>query len=75
MKAQVKSYIFSKMGAHWNYIKDNHVTEISDAVMTCLINQYKLMGFIKVIDTADVIAFGKVENEVEIFLDELLKKA
>ena len=75
MKAQVKSYIFRKVGAHWEYIKDNHVTEISDAVMECMANQYRMMGFMKVIDSPELLAFGKVENEIEIFLEKLLKKA
>lgn len=75
MKAQVKSYIFRKVGAHWVYIKDNHVTEISVEVMKCMANQYRMMGFMKVIDSPEILAFGKVENEIEIFLEKLLKKA
>lgn len=75
MKAQVKSYIFRKVGAHWEYIKDNHVTEISAKVMECMANQYRMMGFMKVIDSPELLAFSKVENEIEIFLEKLLKKA
>ena len=75
MKAQVKSYIFRKVGNHWEYIKDSTVYSVTNEMLQCLRYQYKLMGYMNIIDCAECVSFSKVLNEIEIFSEKLSGKA
>lgn len=71
MERKVISYNFFRVGNHWEYIKDRKMYEISDEIMDCLLNQYKMQGFKVVFDNTAFLSVARIDNEIECFLEEL----
>lgn len=73
MKAQVTSYIFFRRGDRYEYVKDDQVYQFSREMIECLARQYRLQGFVILADNENWFIVSRVDNEVELFLEQLRK--
>jgi len=68
MKYEVTSYNFFKVvGGGADFVKNNTVYHLSAEMLNCMINQYKMMGFMVVCDNDTFISVAKATNEIEVF--------
>lgn len=75
MEAKVTSYIFRRMG-HEFVVPSADRTKLlrfSEEMMDCMKRQYKMQGFMILVDCEAGVIVSKVDNEVELFLEQLRK--
>lgn len=71
MERKIISYNFFRVGNHWEYVKDRKLYILSDEIMECMKNQYKMQGFMIMFDNTSFLSVARVENDLECFLQEL----
>lgn len=69
----VRSYVYFKEQDHYIVVCGDTIKTISAEMMACLDRQYRIMGYMKH-DFGVALGYGKVEDEIEIFMKKLLKK-
>lgn len=74
IEPKVTSYIFFKVGNHYEYIKDGMIYTYTEEMIACLKNQYRMMGFMIFADCEGGLIVSRVDNEIEIFSEKLSKR-
>lgn len=71
MKYEVTTYNFFKVDNCYQYVKDGKLFTFSEEMMVCMVTQYKIAGYMVVIDSDSVLSIAKVNNAAEIFSKKL----
>ena len=67
------AYVFVKVGDHYEFIKDNQVYTYSEAMLSCMGRQYRIMGF-REINIPSAVIYIQFEDEVEKFWEKFQKR-
>ena len=70
---KVTTYNFFKISGSYQFIKDGKITVLSCEMFSCLMNQYKYMGYKVTFETEYSISVSKIENEIETFMKHICK--
>lgn len=77
MNYEVKSYNFFRTPDHGaDYVNDGKLFHLSAEMLDCMLNQYKVMGFMVIFDNDSFVSVAKVTNEIEVFsarMDEMAR--
>ena len=70
---KITTYSFFKVSNTYQFVKDGKLFTFSSEMFSCLLNQYKFMGYKVTIETESYISISKIENEIDLFM-KLIRK-
>jgi hypothetical protein len=65
---KVTTYNFFKVSNTYQFVNDGKLTTFSNEMFSCLLNQYKIMGYKVILETDYTVSITKIENEIENFI-------
>lgn len=73
MQAKVTVINFFKMGRKYEFIRDGKLYSVSIEAFSSIDQKYKQEGF-RVSETSFTVSYVKIENEIEMFLENLRER-